>query len=326
MYAIAGNHDMVMRKGAIPPQVIFKRLGLKVISPINTNYTHGDIFIAGLPYYPSSQVRVLKSKLADLSKKAADYEKSILVLHQGIDKYFGHNYELEIGEIPDNFDYYAMGHIHNYVNDSFGRGRLVYPGSTEIWKTNEVKDYNENGKGFVLVDFSGQKIHTKRVKIDASREFISRSLEYDSLESGIAGIKELIQNFDKKPILNLQINNVESDTGMVYEMINEELSEFALMIRPKFNMADEPIGPDIENDATIGPEELITEQLKHYDCDELNQFGLDLYDFLSKDKIDESRDLVEQFFSEFYDKSKKYEKAPQEELEEVQETLDGVLK
>ena len=31
MYAIAGNHDIVMRKGSIPPQVIFKKLGLKVI-------------------------------------------------------------------------------------------------------------------------------------------------------------------------------------------------------------------------------------------------------------------------------------------------------
>ena len=98
------------------------------------------------------------------------------------------------------------------------------------------------------------------------------------------------------------------------------------MIRPKFNMADEIIDSEIASDATIGPEELIAKQLEYYKCDELNQFGLDLYDFLSKDKIDESRDLVEQFFSEFYDKSKKYEKAPQEELEEVQETLDGVLK
>lgn len=69
MYAIAGNHDVVMRKGSIPPQVIFKKLGLKVISPINTNYMHGDIFIAGLPYYPASQSKVLKSKLSELSKK-----------------------------------------------------------------------------------------------------------------------------------------------------------------------------------------------------------------------------------------------------------------
>ena len=146
MYAIAGNHDIVMRNDSIPPQVIFKKLGLKVISPINTTYMHGDIFIAGLPFYPSSQVKNLKSKLADLSKKAAKHEKSILVLHQGIDKYFGQNYELEIGDLPDNFNYYALGHIHNYINDNFGNGKLVYPGSSEIWKTNELKDYKENGK------------------------------------------------------------------------------------------------------------------------------------------------------------------------------------
>ncbi len=329
MYAIAGNHDMVMRKGAIPPQVIFKRLGLKVISPINTHYTHGDIFIAGLPYYPSSQVKVLKSKLADLSKRAAEYEKSILVLHQGIDKYFGYNYELEIGDIPDNFNYYALGHIHNYINDSFGKGRLVYPGSTEIWKTNEVKDYNENGKGFILVDFSSQKIHTKRVKIDASREFIHRALDYNSLESGIAGIKELIQNFDKKPILNLEINNVESDTGIVYDMLNEELGDYALMIRPKFNMLDAGDVTGIIDDngeITIHPKDLISKHLENYESDELNQFALDLYDFLSMDKIDESRDLVEQFFNDFYDNSKQFEETPQEGLEEDQETLDEVLK
>ena len=138
MYAIAGNHDSVMRKGAIPPQVIFKKLGLKVISPINPFYVHGDLFIAGLPFYPASQSKLLKSKLAELSKKAANYEKSVLVLHQGIDKYFGYQYELELGDVPDNFSYYALGHVHKYVNDSFGNGRLVYPGSTEIWKTDEL--------------------------------------------------------------------------------------------------------------------------------------------------------------------------------------------
>ena len=156
MYAIAGNHDIVIRNDSIPPQVIFKKLGLKVISPINTNYMHGDIFIAGLPFYPSSQVKNLKSKLAELSKKAANHEKSILVLHQGIDKYFGYNYELEIGDLPDNFNYYALGHIHNYVNDNFGKGKLVYPGSGEIWNIKELKDYHESGKGFVIVDIDNE--------------------------------------------------------------------------------------------------------------------------------------------------------------------------
>ena len=326
MYAIAGNHDMVMRKGAIPPHVIFKRLGLKVISPINTNYTQGDIFIAGLPYYPSSQVKVLKSKLAELSKKAADYDKSILVLHQGIDKYFGYNYELEIGDIPDNFNYYALGHIHNYINDNFGEGKLVYPGSGEIWKTNEIRDYNENGKGFVLVDFDGPKPYVKRVKIEIPRQFIKRALDYNELESGIAGVRESIEGLENKPILSLDINNVESDTKMVYEMIKEELGDLALMIRPKFNMAGEKsIDELFEEDANIGPKDIIRKQLEDYNSEEVNQLALDLYDNLSKDRIEESRDLLEQFFDEYYDNSKKYDEVPHEP-EDGEETLEEVLK
>ena len=315
MYAIAGNHDIVMRNDSIPPQVIFKKLGLKVISPINTNYMHGDVFIAGLPFYPSSQVKNLKSKLAELSKKAANHEKSILVLHQAIDKYFGYNYELEIGDLPDNFNYYAMGHIHKYVNDNYGEGKLVYPGSGEVWKTDELKDYKENGKGFVLVDLDGPKPLIKRVKIDIPREFIERSLDYNKLESGIAGIKETIKDFDKKPILNLTINNVESNTNRVYELIKDELGDLSLMIRPTFNMVGEESIDDIilRNDH-VGPKEIIAEQLKGYDNEEINRLAMDLYDFLSKDKIEESKELADQFFNDNY-------QTPVEEMELETEEL-----
>ncbi len=301
MYAIAGNHDIVMRNDSIPPQIIFKKLGLKVISPINTTYMHGDIFIAGLPFYPSSQVKNLKSKLAELSKKAANHDKSILVLHQGIDKYFGYNFELEIGDLPDNFNYYALGHIHNYINDNFGKGKLVYPGSGEIWKTNELKDYHENGKGFVVVDLDNEKPLVKRVKVDIPREFIKRSLDYNDLESGILGIKETIEGFDKKPILDLDIHNVESDTNRIYEMINEELGELSLMIRPTFNMVGED---DIEilmdDNDSVGPKEILKEQLKIYEDDAISNLAIDLYELLSKDQVEESQDLIDQFFDEHY--------------------------
>lgn len=331
MFSIAGNHDSVMRKKSIPPQVIFKKLGLKVISPINTNYVFGDVFIGGLPYYPASQSKVLKSKLAELSKKAAHHEKSILVLHQGIDKYFGYQYELEIGDVPDNFDYYALGHIHKYVHESFGNGKLVYPGSSEIWKTDEINDYRENGKGFVIVDFDGPKPSVKRIKIDIPREFIIRSLNYNDLESGIAAIKETIKDFDKKPILDLTIKDVESDTSNVYEIINDELGDLSLMIRPRFIMAgEELIEETIKNDS-LGPKELLEEQLKSYGDENVTQLAIDLYDYLSKDKLDESGQLIKQFFNEFYSNGEfktgeAENETSQEEPEDVQTTFNEVLK
>ena len=302
MYAIAGNHDVVMRKGSIPPQVIFKKLGLKVISNINPSYMHDDIFIAGLPFYPASHGKALKAKLAELSEKASNYEKSILVMHQGIDTFLGYNYELEIADIPDNFNYYALGHVHKYVNGNFGKGKLVYPGSSEIWKTSEIPDYNEHGKGFMLVDMSDSKPHVKRIKIDISREFIQRNIDYYNLESDIAGIKEIIKDYDKKPILNLNIYNVPTDTSRVYEIIHDELEEYSLMIRPTFSMVDEELPMSILDgqNGRICPEDLLIEKLNEYDNKDVSTFAIELYHSLSKDNLEESGDIINQFYSDHY--------------------------
>ena len=307
VYAIAGNHDSVLRKGAIPPQVLFKKFGLKVISPINTNYMYEDVFIAGLPYYSSSQYKNLKNKLSDLSKKAANHEKSILVLHQGIDKYFNLQYELEIGDVPDNFTYYAMGHLHNFINDDFGEGKLVYPGSSEVWKTSELEDYRKNGKGFVIVDLDGKKPSIDRIKIDIPREFIDRTLDYDNLASGIEAIKQTIKDFDKKPILNLTVNNVTS-TSNAHEIITEELDDLALMIRPKFKVpGEESIDLIIDKENALGPIEVLSSRLEKYDDAEIIKFATELYNLLSKDKSEDAKELMDEFYKEKY---------PIEEVEE----------
>ena len=300
VYAIAGNHDSVLRKGAIPPQVLFKKFGLKVISPINTNYMYKDVFIAGLPYYSSSQYKNLKNKLSDLSKKAANHEKSILVLHQGIDKYFNLQYELEIGDVPDNFTYYAMGHLHNFINDDFGEGKLVYPGSSEVWKTSELEDYRKNGKGFVIVDLDGKKPSIDRIKIDIPREFIERTLDYDNLASGIEAIKQTIKDFDKKPILNLTVNNVTS-TSNAHEIITEELDDLALMIRPKFKVpGEESIDLIIDKENALGPIEVLSSRLEKYDDEEIIKFATELYNLLSKDKSEDAKELMDEFYKEKY--------------------------
>lgn len=302
MYAIAGNHDIVNRNGAIPPQVLFKKFGLKLISPINTNYMHDDVFIAGLPFYPASQNKNLKSKLDELSKKAENHEKSILVLHQGIDKYFNLQYELEIGDIPDNFDYYALGHIHNYICDDFGNGKLVYPGSTETWNVSELIDLKKNGKGFIVVDLDGPKMNVKRVAMDIPREFIVKTIDYRNLGAEIDSIKNTIKDFDKRPILNLKINNIDSNIGEIYEFINREFGDLALMIRPTFNVLDREVDVDaiINDENALRPKELLIDELKEYDSEDVNNLAVELYDLLSKNKTEESEDLIRQFFNEKY--------------------------
>ena len=167
----------------------------------------------------------------------------------------------------------------------------------------------------------GSKPQIKRVKIDVSREFIERSLDYNNLESGIEGIKEAITNLEKKPILKLEINNVDSDTGFVYDIIKEELGDLSLMIRPTFNM----IGEDIEilKDITnsVGPEELIVDKLEGYGNSDVDKLAIELYRLLSKDRLEDSQTLIDQFFIDNYQSTKdevefKTEKIDNEDVEE----------
>ncbi|MCC7553179.1 MAG: DNA repair exonuclease [Methanobacteriaceae archaeon] len=304
MYAIAGNHDTTLRKGTIPPQVLFKKFGLKVISLINTDYIEGeDIFIGGIPYIPKSQNNLLKDRLKNLSKKAEGHSKKILVLHQGIDKYLPFEYELEIGDIPNNFDYYAFGHVHNYIKEPFNEGFLVYPGSMDIWKSNEIMDYRKNGKGFCIVDLDAPNHPIKRVKIDIPREFISKTIDSSNLTHEILNIKSMIKDLKNKPILNLTIKNSKLSNSDIYDLINSELGDLCLLIRPIFKsndtLSDKEI--DISEIDSLEPKTLLNEHLKSFENQDISNLAIDLYENLSKDNIEESEKLIESFYNDYFE-------------------------
>ena len=138
-------------------------------------------------------------------------------------------------------------------------------------------------------------------------------------------------------ILNLQINNVESDTKGIYDIINDELGDLSLMIRPTFNMVGEKsISDIILPTESLGPKELFLEQLRGYGSGDVDRLAIDLFDLLSKDKIEESKELIDIFYEENYSnladvvefktESVEKEELPQEESEDVQINFNEVLK
>ena len=133
-------------------------------------------------------------------------------------------------------------------------------------------------------------------------EFIVKTIDYRNLGAEIDSIKNTIKDFDKQPILNLKINNIDSNIGEIYEFINRELGDLALMIRPTFNVLDREVDVDaiINDENALGPKELLIDELKEYDSEDVNNLAVELYDLLSKNKTEESEDLIRQFFNEKY--------------------------
>ncbi|MDR0901106.1 MAG: DNA repair exonuclease [Methanobrevibacter sp.] len=315
-YAIAGNHDTIMRQNALPPQVLYKKLGLTLISPNNSIVNsfflkENNIFIGGTPFIPKSQENYLKDKLNHLSKEANSYSennssngnnpKKILVSHQGIDKYLPFQYELEIADIPTNFNYYAFGHVHNRILDDFGEGKLAFPGSTEIWKVNELADYKKRGKGFYIVDIDEDIPEVESVNIDLPREFILKNIEYSKFTSEIIELERYISSLKNKPILNLTIEKGNFNSSDIYKELNKTFSKICLMIRPSFKSED-LINQEIHINGkeSLEPRELLIEHLKAFENEDISNLAIDLLDSLSKNKIEESEKIANSFYNEYF--------------------------
>ena len=332
IYAIAGNHDSILRKGALPPQVLFKDIGLKLISDQNPVYAEGPVLICGIRYVPSSQSRALKNAYGQLSKIADKYLKSILVSHQGIDKWMHEDtHEIELSEMPKNFDYYAMGHVHNYVEEDFGKGKLVYPGSMEIWRTSESNEnYREYGKGFVVVDLSYDKPQVERVKIDLPREFYKEIIDYNKFDERLKIIKEEIESLDNKPLLDLTVAGGDFDSAEVYEVIKDAIGDDVLNLRPSFkpnNVLDEE--KLIDETKILDPRSLLKKRVNEkYGRDEVNKLSIDLLDNLSIGRIDDAKFISDRFYSQHYyneEESEELNKTKNNESESLEDYLDKNL-
>ncbi len=298
IYAIAGNHDLSRRLNPIPPQVLFRDNGIRLISPIKPYFKEKDLFIGGIPYMPQNRNLAFKEKLNTLSKKAADVKNKILVLHQGIDKYIP-QYEVEIGDIPSNFNYYAMGHLHNYINDEYGQGRLVYPGSTEIWKSNELSDYNLNGKGFVLVDMEDGQVETERISVDIPRKFINVQVEYDNFYKEMPKLKNEISKLDLPPIINLNVCGNDFSSSEVYDYLTRHLSDLCLSFRPTFNIEQKYEELIDFKEGPININRLIAEKFED-EGEDVVKFTINLFEELSKDKLEAAEDSIKIFYDNRY--------------------------
>jgi DNA repair exonuclease SbcCD nuclease subunit len=292
IFAIAGNHDILMRKGAVPPHALYKKL--EMLTPKNPTREFEGVLICGLPYHSKVHSNALKEKLKELKKEAKKYDKSILALHQGIDKYFGLEYELKIGDVPHGFDYYALGHIHKRIEDDFGGGKLVYPGSTEIWRIDELGDYKKNGKGFVVVDASN--FEPERINLEGTRQFLN--IEIDSTtEFDFEAVKKAVG--DSKPVMNVKIGS-DLEYLDIYNRLKELEGEVLRLVVKKGATKKEK---EEFLSKTVNIQEIMAEVMEGY-TEKEKRFAFYLFELLKERKVEEAQNIANDFFGSWHSRKK----------------------
>ena len=210
-FFILGEHD-ISRIRTTPIPYVYHNLGFSKYIGQGKPFEYKGTLIAGFDKIRKAEISQYEEKFANIDKVAQGHSgHKILVLHQGITEFNKFAGEIQSTDLPKNFTYYAMGHLHDKDIKQFNHlnGPIAYPGSTESTTSEGIK---ETKKGFFEVDISGEEAKPNWIELDTRPQF-SFKTDYQELSKTIDEISERIANSRKKPIVEVKIQgeNIETD-------------------------------------------------------------------------------------------------------------------
>ena len=227
-FFILGDHDQSRIRGT-PVPYIYHNLGFSNYIGDGNPIPYKGIMLAGLDKRRKSEIEEYEKIFLNLDKSAENKFKEtkhkILVLHQGITEFHKLAGDLPSTDLPKNFTYYAMGHLHDKGIKKFKhlKGPIAYPGSTELTTSEGIKDVK---KGFFEVDISGHEAIPKWIELDRRPQF-SFDTDYKELTKTIDKIIEEISDLTKKPIIQVKIQGKDIDADHIQAQIGR-LNSLAL--------------------------------------------------------------------------------------------------
>ncbi len=267
VYSVLGEHDLPKMAGEIPAQLLVR--DMRVFTPRNPGpdcftvdgieYCVGGVSHRPLKYGEGQKKRLLEEIAKTVS---ALNNRSILVLHQNISQFNMFEPGLDLSELPRKPRYIAMGHIHRRITHRFSDGRLLaYPGSLDIVKRDEIELWRREGKGFYIVDLSGDEPRVEKVDIEPIPQALVKT-SLDNLRVDVArALKELPR--DRESILHVEVSLKITEKTDVYAIIRNLIRQHGgkVYYRVQKKYVDEAVKIDQSGTEKIDETEVIAELL-----------------------------------------------------------------
>ena len=296
-FFVLGEHD-ISRVRTTPIPYVYHNLEFSKYIGREEPVYYKNVMIIGLDKIRKNEMEGLEEKFSKLESLASKHDgHKILVLHQGITEVNKFAGEINSTDLPKNFTYYAMGHLHNKFLKQYEhlKGPLVYPGSTDM-----TSNQGDVEKGFFEVDISETDAKPEWKKLDTRLQIIEK-IEFEKIDSGIQELNEKISKLEKKPIMKIKIkgDNLERD---VIESKFTELASKSLHFSWELSKEEDESSVFLNRPAQIDQElfklavnALKSEKLAHIAINEL-------LPLLSTRQVDSATQVVIENFSNFSEK------------------------
>jgi len=296
-FFILGEHD-ISRIRSTPIPYVYHNLEYSQYIGQGQTIKYKDILLAGFDKMRKSEIPNFENNLSNIDKIAKNHSgHKILVMHQGITEFNKFAGELLSTDLPKNFTYYAMGHLHDHDIKQFSHlnGPIAYPGSIELTTSEGIK---ETKKGFYEVDISTIEASSSWIEVDTRPQF-SYKITYDNLVKSVDEISQKILKLDRKPIIELKISGEKIENDLIqaqisrinphslrcfWKMTNNERNDSTIYLE-KPDMIDEEL-------FRLSVNALGSEQIAHFAVKEL-------LPLLSTKQLDDATQLVVENFNEY---------------------------
>ncbi|NOZ89494.1 MAG: exonuclease SbcCD subunit D [Crenarchaeota archaeon] len=269
----------------------------------------GPLYVAGLRNVKGASARSQLRMLLRMLSKPPNDKPSMLVLHQGLREAVGPEYELELGELPRGYSYYALGHVHVTRVYQLGESRVVYPGSIEALRRDEARQQGERYAVLAELNAGGSRAELVKLRRPRPQPVVEiQFVDMDKLRSELASlaikIEKLARESGKKPVLHITIRGVPGARKReVLRVLQHTLSERVLLLRPEIVGAEEEatikmLDRDPRSAGRVSP---YTALLQVLGDEELAAFAEELVERLAapseREAIQEAKRLVEEKFN-----------------------------
>ncbi len=296
-FFILGEHD-ISRIRATPVPYVYHNLEFARYIGQGKPVYYKDVLLVGFD-------KIRKSEMSDYGKKFEEIDSianqhnghKILVLHQGITEINKFAAELNSTDLPKNFTYYAMGHLHDQFLKKFSHldGPLAYPGSIELTTSEGIK---ETKKGFYEVDISSKEAKPTWIELNIRPQFSTKTTSRN-LSKTVDDLLEKCKLNSKKPIVELKIEGEDVESELVQEQISRLIPHTLYCSRKILQKNSDDSSVLMNRPAKID-EELFKLAVNSLKSEKLANFAVkELLPLLSTNQVDQANQLIIENFEQF---------------------------
>jgi len=301
-FFILGEHD-ISRIRTTPIPYVYHNLGFSKYIGQAKPTTYKDILLVGFDKMRKNEISQFEDRFVQVDKIAKEHSgHKILIMHQGITEFNKFAGELQSTDLPKNFTYYAMGHLHDHDIKHFSHlnGPVSYPGSIELTTSEGIK---ETAKGFCEVDISGEEPKTNWIKLDTRPQF-SFKMNYDELLASVSEITEKIAGFERKPIVELKIQGEKIETEQIQKQISR-LNSLSLRCFWRIISKQEADSTIFLDRPSVIDDELFRLSVDTLGSEDSANFAIkEMLPLLAAEQIKEATQMVVENFERFRSKKK----------------------